>query len=287
MNIVFDCAIWQNVEKTSMPDVKTVFAPVDSIRLWLRDETSGSTHGHAAVHDFYCLYLCLEGRGCIEVDGVPHFLETNEALGVLPRQPHVRLRGTEKVQYLLIRFLTSEPEFIRQLFSGILQCDESFVPLIQKMVTIYEEIIREPAELLQNELGLHLALLLNRLCGKIKSRLSEPVADKRVQRALQLIIDPANLNLSMQDLARKMGITPGHLSDLIHDNLGYPPRDVKRSVRYQVAMNYLLHSSLSISEIAEAAGFRSVYAFSRFFKNASGESPLAFRRKYSKNQSTD
>jgi AraC-like DNA-binding protein len=84
-----------------------------------------------------------------------------------------------------------------------------------------------------------------------------------------------------------MGITPGHLSDLIHDNLGYPPRDVKRSVRYQVAMNYLLHSSLSISEIAEAAGFRSVYAFSRFFKNASGESPLAFRRKHKKNQSAD
>ena len=83
MNIVFDSAIWQNVEKTSMPDVKTVFAPVDSIRLWLRDETSGSTHGHAAVHDFYCLYLCLEGRGCIEVDGVPHFLETNEALGAI------------------------------------------------------------------------------------------------------------------------------------------------------------------------------------------------------------
>ena len=287
MNIVFDSEIWQDSEKIAVPDVRTVFAPVDSIRLWLRDETSGGVHGHAAVHDFYCLYLCLEGCGGVEIDGVRHSLEANEALGVLPKQPHVRLRGTEKVKYLLIRFLTSEPEFVRQVFSGILQCDESFVPLIQKIVTIYEEVVRKPSEQLQNELGLHLALLLNRLNGKMKERLFEAVADKRVQNALKLIIDPANLNLSMQDIARKMGITPGHLSDLIHDNLGYPPRDVKRSVRYQVAMNYLLHSSLSISEIAEAAGFRSVYAFSRFFKNASGESPLAFRRKHKKNQSAD
>lgn len=287
MNIAFDSGIWQNVEKTSMPDVKTVFAPVDSIRLWLRDETSSGVHGHAAVHDFYCLYFCLEGRGRIEIDGVPHFLEADEALGVLPKQPHIRLRGTENVKYLLVRFMTSEPEFVRQLFSGILQCDESFVPLIQKMVTIYEEIVGEPSEQLQNELGLHLALLLNKLSGKAKEHLSEPASDKRVQEALELIVDPGNLTLSMQDIARKMGITAGHLSDLIHDNLGYPPRDIKRSVRYQVAMNYLLHSSLSISEIAEAAGFRSVYAFSRFFKNANGESPLAYRKKHEKNQSAD
>ena len=287
MNIVFDSEIWSNSEKIAIPDVRTVFAPVDSIRLWLRDETSGGMHGHAAVHDFYCFYFCLEGCGGIEIDGIPHFLEANEALGVLPKQPHVRLRGTEKVKYLLVRFLTSEPEFIRQLFSGILQCDESFVPLIQKMVTVYEEIVREPSVQLQNELGLHLALLLNKLCGKNKKQLSEPVADKRLQEALKLIIDPGNLTLSMQDIARKMGITPGHLSDLVHDNLGYPPRDVKRSVRHQVAVNYLLHSSLSVSEIAEAAGFRSVYAFSRFFKNANGESPLAFRRKHKKNQSAD
>lgn len=287
MNIIFNSEIWQSPEKNTIPDVKTVFAPVNSIRLWLRDEMNAGVHGHAAVHDFYCLYLCLEGRGGIEIDGVPHFLETNEALGVLPRRPHVRLRSTEKVKYLLIRFLTSEPEFIRQLFSGILQYDESLVPLIQKIVTTYEEILRESSVQNQNELGLHLALLLNKLSGKNNCRLSEQVADKRVQEALALIIAPENLNLSIQDIAFKMGITPGHLSDLIHDNLGYPPREVRRSVRHQAAMNYLLHSSLSISEIAEATGFRSVYAFSRFFKNANGESPLAFRRKHKKNQSDD
>ena len=116
MDIAFDSSIWETKKILSCADVKTFFAPVDAIRLWLRDETSAGVSGHVAVHGFYCLYLCLEGRGRIEIDGIPHFIEKNEALGVLPRQPHVRLRGEEKVKYLLIRFMTAEPEFIRQLF---------------------------------------------------------------------------------------------------------------------------------------------------------------------------
>ena len=101
--------------------------------------------------------------------------------------------------------------------------------------------------------------------------------------ALQLIISPENLDQSLRDTAKKLGITPGHLSDLIHDNLGYAPRHLKRMVRHRVAVNYLLHSALSISQISDAAGFKSVYAFSRFFKSVSGISPSAFRRLHEKN----
>ena len=287
MDIFFNSSIWQCESGVCIPDVKTTFAPVDNIRLWLRDENSAGVHGHVAVHEYYCLYLCLEGSGCIEIDGVPYFLEKNDALGVLPRQPHVRLRGRETGRFLLIRFLSSGEDFLRRLFAGVLRFDETLYPQIRQLVCAYEKAVAGADEKNQNETGLELSYLLNNLSACQKNPLLETASDKRIQEALKLILAPENLNLGIREIARKLGITPGHLSDLVHDNLGYPPRDIKRSVRYQVALNYLLYSSLSVSEIAEAAGFKSVYAFSRFFKNINGMSPLAYRRSHQKKSPDD
>ncbi|MFW5841098.1 MAG: helix-turn-helix domain-containing protein [Planctomycetota bacterium] len=41
----------------------------------------------------------------------------------------------------------------------------------------------------------------------------------------------------------------------------------------------MLYSDESVSQVAAAMGFADIYAFSRFFKRASGLSPTAFRRK--------
>ena len=282
MDIFFSNSLRGGGDGSGMPEIKTTFAPVDCIRLWFRDESSAEQNGPVAVHEYYCLYLCLDGSGCIEINGIPCFIEKDEALGVLPRQP-LRLRSGGKGCFLLIRFLAFEQDFLDRLFTGILRFGKELYPQIRKLVNSYELAASGKNEQLQNETGLELANLLNQLSGCQKEQVIETAQDKRIQEALKLILSPENLNLGIRETARKLGITPGHLSDLIHDNLGYPPREIKRSVRYQTAVRYLLYSGLSVSEIAEASGFKSVYAFSRFFKNINGMSPLAFRRSSKKN----
>ena len=294
MQINFDKNIWNDRATPALLNVSSPFAPVDKIHIWLRQQgggmpsaVSGKLSGASSAHEFYCLYICLEGSGHIEIDGVPHYVGTDEVLGVLPRHPHRRLPANGYVKYLLIRFICKDPEFIQSLFNGTFSLDDSFRPGIQELVEAYEKVYLSGTEQNHNAVGLKLGLLLNQMTTCEHNPLFPSVQGKRIHDALKMIIDPENLNVPFREIARKMGITPGHLSDLVHDNLGYPPRSLKHALRHQLAVNYLLHSSMNITQIAEAAGFKSVYAFSRFFKNVSGVSPMTFRKQNKKNNPLD
>ena len=287
MKIRFDAALWDKRGSLSMTDVTSPFAPVNKIHLFKRDG-DGAEKGSPdsapllAAHGFYCIYLCLKGSGYIETDGIQYLVREGEAIGVLPYHPH-RRTSSGHVQYLLIRFLSADPEFVSSLFGVTVKLESGIESYIQDLVTSYENVQRTPGELACNEVGLRLALLLNKLKECERNTLSEKeFANQRVHDALQMIIAPENLNLPMHKIAAKLGVTPGHLSDLVHDKIGYAPRELRRTTRHRTAVNTLLHSTLSISQIAEISGFKSIYAFSRFFRKVTGMSPSAFRRKYGK-----
>jgi len=286
MEIRFDGKLWTRTGSPAVTDVASPFAPVDKIRLFLRNtkkkEPVTCGRVNLAAHDFFCIYLCLKGSGYIETDGIPYFVEEGNAIGVLPYHPHRRV-DHGPVQYLLIRFLCSDPEFIQGLFGVTVKFDSELKPYIQSLVTAYESVLKNATLPNCNEAGLRLALLLNRMRDCERDALSEKkFSNQRVHEALQMIISPENLNLSMRDIAGKLGVTPGHLSDLVHDKIGYAPRGLRRMTRHRTAVNHLLHSTLSISQIAELTGFKSIYAFSRFFRSVTGMSPSAYRRKYGK-----
>ncbi|MBQ9501356.1 MAG: helix-turn-helix transcriptional regulator [Lentisphaeria bacterium] len=286
MKIRFDATLWDKKGNSATIDVTSPFAPVNKILLFRR-EGDGKTVSSdrppvLAAHEFYCIYLCLKGSGYIETDGIQYFVEEGEAIGVLPYHPHRRV-NSGYVQYLLIRFLSADPEFVSSLFGGTVKLESGTGPYIQDLVTSYENVLRNAGGQSCNEVGLRLALLLNKMKDCERNALSEKkFSNQRVHDALQMIIAPENLNLSMREIAGKLGVTPGHLSDLVHDKLGYAPRGLRQMTRHRTAVNNLLHSTLSISQIAELSGFRSIYAFSRFFRNITGMSPTAFRRKYGK-----
>ena len=53
-----------------------------------------------------------------------------------------------------------------------------------------------------------------------------------------------------------------------------------RRVKISFATDYLKHSSLSISEISSLLGFSSVSHLNHIFKEATGKTPLQFRKDY-------
>lgn len=77
--------------------------------------------------------------------------------------------------------------------------------------------------------------------------------------------------------ARKLGITPNHLNDVIHEQTGYSAGDLIRQRRLLDAKRLLLHSDLSISEIGYQIGFQDPSYFSRFFRRGAGHTPAEFR----------
>ena len=275
MNIEYDPDFW--ISPHANYDVASTVAIVKRLHLFLRTENV-VVPTRPSVHNFNCIYLCIKGAGNIEVDGVPFFIKAGEALGIPPHHPHRRMPGKGEVHYLLLRFTISNPELISNLSGNILTVPEKAESLISKLIECYQNAIENDSVSANNETLLYATLLINALSDSPKaSCLKQTTLPERLNKALYMLSNPENINLPLHIIAHKLSITPGHLSDLVRDHLGYPPSKLRRAVTIRTAIHYLTHTDLNISEIAELCGFKTVYSFSRFFKQGHGISPRKFR----------
>jgi AraC family transcriptional regulator of adaptative response / DNA-3-methyladenine glycosylase II len=108
-----------------------------------------------------------------------------------------------------------------------------------------------------------------------------PAADgvqASVRRAVQLIEDGALATGSVEDLAARLGIGGRHLRRIFKEHTGVTPQDHARARRLLRARQLIVDSNLSMTEIAEVAGFGSLRRFNAAMKIAYGHAPTAFRR---------
>jgi transcriptional regulator GlxA family with amidase domain len=80
-----------------------------------------------------------------------------------------------------------------------------------------------------------------------------------------------------RELASLVGLTVSRLSRLFRKETGHALAAHLRSARLDRAAQLLLLSTLSIKEIAYAAGFRSQSHFVQAFKRAFGTTPRQYR----------
>lgn len=89
---------------------------------------------------------------------------------------------------------------------------------------------------------------------------------------------------SVSAFARLLKVTPGYLNDTVREQIGRPAGDLIRERVLLESRRLLLHSGLSISEIAYHLGFDDPSYFARFFRREVRQSPgeyrTAIREKY-------
>ncbi|MCG6540057.1 helix-turn-helix domain-containing protein [Pseudomonas sp. KSR10] len=84
--------------------------------------------------------------------------------------------------------------------------------------------------------------------------------------------------LSIEQYAHRIGITPAHLNNLTRRFAGCTAQQVIHQRLLLEAKRQLLYTALSAKQIAEGLGFSEAAYFSRFFKRLMGLSPQAFRK---------
>ena len=97
-----------------------------------------------------------------------------------------------------------------------------------------------------------------------------------VLNAIKYIQFNYSQDISIDDIAKSVGVSRSHLYRVFMSNVGQSPIDYLTSYRINEACALLRTSQLSIAEIAVSVGFFDQFYFSRVFKKAKGVPPSKY-----------
>jgi len=101
-----------------------------------------------------------------------------------------------------------------------------------------------------------------------------------VRRALRLIDAGFLDNNSVDDLAERLGIGSRHLDRLFLRHVGAPPMVMAQTRRLHFAKRLIDETELPITQIAFAAGFKSIRRFNSAFQHTFRRAPRDLRRQF-------
>lgn len=101
--------------------------------------------------------------------------------------------------------------------------------------------------------------------------------EERVAKALRLIRQHLETDLSIPRLARFCGLSVSRFAHLFRAVVGMPPQRFIEEQRMEKARQLLRDTNLSVAQVAEACGFSDPFYFSTRFRKAAGSSPLRYR----------
>ncbi|GMG82776.1 AraC family transcriptional regulator [Paralimibaculum aggregatum] len=102
--------------------------------------------------------------------------------------------------------------------------------------------------------------------------------DYRVRKAQSIMRDDFRGAVDMDQIARKSGLSRPHFFKLFKKQMGITPNLYMNTLRTEAAIEDLLRSPLSVTDIGHALGFASQSSFTRFFTYNVGIPPSDYRR---------
>ena len=99
-----------------------------------------------------------------------------------------------------------------------------------------------------------------------------------VGRALTLIARGEADDVSIEQLAERLGVSDRHLRRLFSEHVGASPVEVAASKRLHLAKQLIIHSDMPMTEVAFASGYQSIRRFNEAFKQTFREAPSLVRQ---------
>lgn len=233
----------------------------------------------------YPLYHYLQteaGQGIIEVQGKEYALGEGEGLLIAPFIRHTYTKDSDE-------WLTSFATFtgtIDNSIAGII--GNRPVMYIEKergahIAALIDDIMERWSTLSTDsrELSIYCyRLLLDFTDSAYTSRLTaDPLYLRYVEPVIKEIETHYASGLTVQELSRRVYITPQYLSRLFGRFLGCPVYEYLNSYRINRARELLVSNPrMEVQQIAAKTGFSDTSHFIAMFKKSTGVTPLEFRR---------
>ncbi len=227
-----------------------------------------------------------EGRGCIGTDADAFTVTTGDLLLFRPLVKHEYGCDPEAGRWVhLWAYFFPRPVWHDLLAwpetaGGVCRLAAGPGDLRTRVVQLFEHIIQVSRSPLRRREAFAMSALESLLlwCDTVNPRSRDAGFDKRIQRALTLLCDRHQEQISIERLARWCDLSSSRLSHLFRAEVGMTPLRYLERHRIAKASDLLLMTGKPVSEVAREVGFRSPLYFARIFKRATRQTPSDFRR---------
>lgn len=237
------------------------------------------------AHDFYEMVCVSSGSGMHVIDGISWPISRGSVFVVAPHEEHY----FEKVEKLSLLNILIRPAFLNETLLTLLADfapEKQFMAAHQTIVhsTFYTNLLNEELShnlvhrsLMLETLFTQLAIFLQR--GHISQAANNCVKEDSIIYLLNYLHhNYANDKLSIDYLAQKFNIQKRMLERKVQSITALTPNDYITHVRLCHAMNLLVTSEQSITDIAYLCGFNDSNYFSHRFKLFFGIPPRTVRK---------
>jgi AraC-like DNA-binding protein len=240
--------------------------------------------------NFYLLVFVREGSSRHWVDFVPYTLKPNTFYFSTPPQIHVKEKSVPMNGILLSfteEFLQIEENSMLRSLPLIQNPDNQHaLDLTDEQAVFIEDLMNKMVSEFNSSQAWKKAMLQSylRVLLFYTSRLyevqypSEGSYSRMLLKKFRALIETHFTTMhQVSDYASLMQITPGHLGDVVKEQSGKSAIEHIHERILLEAKRNLLHSDLTMKEIAHALGFEDAAYFNRFFKRLAGETPASYR----------
>jgi AraC-like DNA-binding protein/mannose-6-phosphate isomerase-like protein (cupin superfamily) len=248
-------------------------------------------------HDFFEVLYLLRGTGFHIIDGNKYEIQPPCVFFMSPGQAHKIEFSSDIEGYIFI--FTSEFYLINQTnqnrlieFPFFFSIRQENRPLILEaeedilfLETLFKKGIAEitkgenySVELLRSVLDLILTSCAI-LYKTDENLLTKGKGNVVVKKFFQLVEENYQNNLSVNEYADKLAMTPNHLTQTVNQLTGKTSSQIIKSKQVLEIKRLLVHTNLTVTEIANRLNFPDQSYFTRFFKRETGVSPLQYRFK--------
>lgn len=248
--------------------------------LFYREESCGFLF-KGEKHSMYELTYVDRGQLHCVVEGNGFPLKQGQLMFFAPEQWHMQYTDLDvSARFLTVSF-DLEGDLTLPLADRVF--DLSSVEAVYLKQLLREMDINDTfsGDVIRGNLKLLLLSIL-RSSGGQKKRLKTPMAlrneNQLVSRTLQYVADHVYDKLSVETVAKEVGVSASHLTALFRRQMSISPGEYIRRVKLEESKTLIREGRMNFSQIAAALNYSTIHHFSRQFKDNFGMSPSEFAK---------
>lgn len=240
----------------------------------------GHTWG-PGVRDHYLIHLVVAGKGVYQVNGSSYNLQEGDLFLAKPSQLITYAADdTDPWEYYWVGFNGAcANKLVQQTpFSDVSPVHHCKDPQLTRESIYNIYLARGPEPQCEALMTGYLYLFMAQLMKEARESMpnAPSSSSQYVLAAIKYIQFNYSHDISVDDIAKAVGVSRSHLYRVFMSNVGQSPIDYLTGYRISEACSLLKNTGLSIAEIAVSVGFFDQFYFSRVFKKVKGVPPSKY-----------